>query len=74
MLMTFLGLHLCNPGKVQEMTSRTERLAHDLASTREMNENEVLRLGSLIENKVINENSVAHSCNACSAGPGFRWL
>lgn len=38
------------------MTSRTERLAHDLASTRELNEKEVVRLGSLIENKVVKKN------------------
>jgi hypothetical protein len=58
------------------MTSRTERLALDLASTRELNEKEVVRLGSIIENKVINLmmnfRQVLSSC--ATINEDFQWL
>ena len=58
------------------MTSRTERLALDLASTRELNEKEVVRLGSIIENKVINLMMNFRQFVSCCAtfNKDFQWL
>ena len=48
-----VGEYSVSSGKLEEMTNRTERLANDLKQSREWNEKEVVRLGCIVQDKVM---------------------
>ena len=47
------GEYSVSSGKHEDMTNRTERLANDLTHSREWNEKEIVRLGCIVQDKVM---------------------